>query len=53
MLLAEPRGTPWLTWMVLVAVGMLGGFTFLADWLLGGILIQDVLLKWIGTGAAG
>ena len=46
----ELRGS---TWMVLVAVGMLGGFTFLADWLLGGILIQDVLLKWIGTGAAG
>ena len=46
----ELRGS---TWMVLVAVGMLGGFTFLADWLMGGILIQDVLLKWIGTGAAG
>jgi len=46
----ELRGS---TWMVLVAVGMLGGFTFLADWLLGGFLIQDVLLKWIGTGAVG
>ena len=44
----ELRGS---TWMVLVAVALLGTFTFLADWLLGGILIQDVLLKWLGGGA--
>ena len=46
----ELRGS---TWMVLVAVAMLGAFTFLADLLLGGLMIQEVLLKWIGTGAAG
>ena len=34
--------------MVLVAVALLGTFTFMADWLLGGILIQDVLLKMVG-----
>jgi len=39
--------------MVLVAVAMLGTFTFLADWLLGGFLIQDVLLKLLGGGGAG
>ena len=52
MLLAsrdELRGS---TWMVLVAVGLLGLFTFLADWILGGFLIQDILLKKIG-GAKG
>jgi preprotein translocase subunit SecE len=43
----ELRGS---TWMVLVAVAMLGLFTFLADWLLGGLLIQDVLLNKIGGG---
>ena len=39
--------------MVLVAVGMLGLFTFLADWILGGFLIQEILLKndwWRGEG---
>lgn len=41
----ELRGS---TWMVLVAVALLGTFTFMADWLLGGILIQDVLLKMVG-----
>ena len=46
----ELRGS---TWMVLVAVAMLGTFTFLADWLLGGFLIQDVLLKLLGGGGAG
>ena len=46
----ELRGS---TWMVLVAVGMLGAFTFLADWFLGGFLIQEVLLKGIGGGGAG
>ena len=46
----ELRGS---TWMVLVAVAMLGTFTFLADWLLGGLLIQDFLLKWLGGGGAG
>ena len=45
----ELRGS---TWMVLVAVGLLGLFTFLADWILGGFLIQDILLKKIG-GAKG
>ena len=45
----ELRGS---TWMVLGAVGMLGLFTFLADWILGGFLIQDILLKKIG-GAKG
>ena len=44
----ELRGS---TWMVLVAVGMLGLFTFLADWILGGFLIQEILLKTIGGGA--
>jgi len=34
-------------------VGMLGAFTFLADWFLGGFLIQEVLLKGIGGGGAG
>ena len=46
----ELRGT---TWMVLVAVAMLGAFTFLADLLLGGLMIQEVLLKWLGGAAAG
>ena len=46
----ELRGS---TWMVLVAVGMLGLFTFMADLLLGGVLIQDWLLKGLGGGAAG
>ena len=46
----ELRGS---TWMVLVAVGMLGLFTFMADLLLGGVVIQDWLLKGIGGGAAG
>ena len=46
----ELRGS---TWMVLTAVAMLGAFTFLADWLLGGLLIQDFLLKWLGGGGAG
>jgi len=41
----ELRGS---TWMVLVAVGMLGLFTFLADLILGGYLIQEILLKKIG-----
>ena len=45
----ELRGS---TWMVLVAVGLLGLFTFLADLILGGWLIQDILLKEIG-GAKG
>jgi preprotein translocase subunit SecE len=45
----ELRGS---TWMVLVAVGMLGLFTFLADLILGGYLIQEILLKKIG-GAKG
>jgi len=45
----ELRGS---TWMVLAAVGLLGLFTFLADWILGGFLIQDILLKEIG-GAKG
>ena len=39
--------------MVLVAVGMLGLFTFLADWILGGFLIQEILLKKIGGGVKG
>jgi hypothetical protein len=39
--------------MVLVAVGMLGLFTFMADLLLGGVVIQDWLLKGLGGGAAG
>ena len=46
----ELRGS---TWMVLVAVAMLGAFTFLADLLLGGLMIQEVLLKWLGGAAAG
>jgi len=46
----ELRGS---TWMVLVAVGMLGFFTFMADWILGGFLIQEILLKTIGGGAKG
>jgi len=46
----ELRGS---TWMVLVAVGMLGLFTFMADLLLGGVVIQDWLLKGLGGGAAG
>ena len=46
----ELRGS---TWMVLVAVAMLGTFTFLADWLLGGLLIQEFLLEWLGGGGAG
>ena len=46
----ELRGS---TWMVLVAVGMLGLFTFLADWILGVGLIQKVLLEMIGGGAKG
>ena len=46
----ELRGS---TWMVLVAVGMLGLFTFMADWILGGFLIQEILLKTIGGGAKG
>jgi preprotein translocase subunit SecE len=46
----ELRGS---TWMVLVAVGMLGLFTFLADWILGGFLIQEILLKEIGGAAKG
>ena len=46
----ELRGS---TWMVLTAVALLGTFTFLADWLLGGLLIQDFLLKWLGGGGAG
>ena len=46
----ELRGS---TWMVLVAVGMLGLFTFLADWILGGFLIQEFLLKTIGGAAKG
>ena len=46
----ELRGS---TWMVLVAVGMLGLFTFMADLLLGGVVIQDWLLKGLGSGAAG
>ena len=45
----ELRGS---TWMVLVAVALLGTFTFLADWFLGGFMIQEILLKWIG-GAGG
>ncbi|MEE2947556.1 MAG: preprotein translocase subunit SecE [Verrucomicrobiota bacterium] len=45
----ELRGS---TWMVLVAVVLLGTFTFLADWFLGGFMIQEILLKWIG-GAGG
>ena len=45
----ELRGS---TWMVLVAVALLGTFTFLADWFLGGFMIQEVLLKWLG-GAGG
>lgn len=45
----ELRGS---TWMVLVAVTLLGTFTFLADWFLGGFMIQEILLKWIG-GAGG
>ena len=46
----ELRGS---TWMVLVAVGILGLFTFMADLLLGGVVIQDWLLKGLGGGAAG
>ena len=46
----ELRGS---TWMVLVAVGMLGLFTFMADLLLGGVVLQDWLLKGLGGGAAG
>ena len=46
----ELRGS---TWMVLVAVGMLGLFTFLADWILGVGLIQKVLLGIIGGGDKG
>ena len=46
----ELRGS---TWMVLVAVAMLGAFTFLADLLLVGLMIQEVLLKWLGGAAAG
>ena len=47
----ELRGS---TWMVLVAVALLGTFTFLADLLLGGFMIQEVLLKWLGgAGATG
>jgi len=46
----ELRGS---TWMVLVAVGMLGLFTFMADLLLGGVVIQNWLLKGLGGGAAG
>ena len=38
--------------MVLVAVALLGTFTFLADWFLGGFMIQEIFLKWIG-GAGG
>ncbi len=45
----ELRGS---TWMVLVAVALLGTFTFMADWFLGGFMIQEILLKWIG-GAGG
>jgi len=45
----ELRGS---TWMVLVAVALLGTFTFLADWFLGGFMIQEILLKLIG-GAGG
>ncbi|MAE31523.1 MAG: preprotein translocase subunit SecE [Verrucomicrobiales bacterium] len=45
----ELRGS---TWMVLVAVTLLGTFTFLADWFLGGLMIKEILLKWIG-GAGG
>ena len=46
----ELRGS---TWMVLVAVGMLGLFTFMADLILGGWVIQNLLLKGLGGGAAG
>ena len=46
----ELRGS---TWMVLVAGGGLGLFTFMADLLLGGVVIQDWLLKGLGGGAAG
>ena len=47
----ELRGS---TWMVLAAVALLGTFTFLADLLLGGFMIQEVLLKWLGgAGATG
>ena len=41
----EMRGQ---TIMVLVAVVLLGGFTFAADYVLGGLVIQDLLLTGLG-----
>ena len=40
----ELRGS---TWMVLVAVFLLGTFTFLADLFLGDFFIQQVLLDYL------